>query len=70
MTKEQFNLLQNGPFRSACATFSLNRLAAALRYVVGMTGTPGEVALQYYCSVLKEEDAVKYGEGCGDAAKT
>ena len=70
MTKEQFNLLQNGPFTSPHPRFGVNRVAAALRYVVVTTGTPGEVALQDFCRVLREEDAVKYGEGYGDAAKT
>jgi hypothetical protein len=70
MTKEQFNLLLNGPFTKPHPAFGLNRLACALRCVVVATGTPGEVALQDFCRVLREEDAVKYGEGYGDAAKT
>lgn len=56
MTDERFNELLNGPLSHPMPTFTVTRLALALRDVVEATGEAGERALERHCAARQERD--------------
>lgn len=63
MTNERFNQLLNGPLHHPLVSFTLTRLALALREVVEATGQAGEDALERHCAEREADDNRKAGLG-------
>ncbi len=56
MTTERFNELMDGSLHHPMVTFTITRLALALKYVVDATGEAGERALEEYSRAREARD--------------